>query len=178
MSTANTTRAPEVMWAQDRKSVFLTIRAVDTVDPKIAKSATDLTFEAVSCGQTLSFHFELFAAVKADTWHETITNRAITLVVEKENTNDRFWPRLPKSAGKLPWLKTDFSKFVDDTFDDPEPLEAALDAPPGMGGMNEEMLKMFASQGAGAGGPGGMADFGDSDDEELPEEEDAEHVKA
>ncbi|EGF80894.1 hypothetical protein BATDEDRAFT_34938 [Batrachochytrium dendrobatidis JAM81] len=171
MSTGTITRAPEVMWAQDRKSVFLTIRLVDVQSPVITKSADSLTFEAVVGGQTYGFHLDLFSTVKSDSWHETITNRSISLVVEKENTNDRFWPRLQKASVKLPWLKTDFSKFVDDTFDDPEPVEAAMDAPPGMGGMNEEMLKMFAQAGGAGGGAGGMPTFEDSDDEELAEDE-------
>ena len=100
-----------------------------------------------------------------------ITNRTITIVVEKENQNDRFWPRLQKASGKLAWVKTDFSRFVEDTFDDPE--EDLSADPYSGGGMNEQLLQMMANQGGNAPGFGNMP-LDDSDDDELPNPEEEE----
>ncbi|KAL2919694.1 Transmembrane protein 41A [Polyrhizophydium stewartii] len=160
-------RHPEVLWAQDRRFVFLTIRLVDAKDVKIDKAAQRLSFEATADSTHYAFSLDLFAAVKEDTWHETITNRTVTLVVEKVNTRERFWPRLQQAAGKLPWLKTDFSKFVDDNFDDPEPE----DMENGMGfNMNDQMMNMLGNQAQG---------FEDSDDEAgEQDEEDAAGIEA
>jgi hypothetical protein len=75
-----------------------------------------------------------------------IGNRNIALSVEKETTGAKFWPRLQKSAGKLSFVKTDFSKYVDEDEDDEAPFNPYANP---QASLNEEMMKMM-------GGMGGM----------------------
>ncbi len=69
---------------------------------------------------------------------KSITSRAIVLILRKKAASAEFWPRLTKEKVKNLWIKTDFSKWVDE------------DEQEGAAGIDESEFS-----GAG-GGPGGM----------------------
>ena len=164
-SNGSVSKHPQVLWAQDRKYIFVTINIMDPVQVQLGKTADQLTFEAESNGESFGFELDLFKSVKPDSWAESVSQRQITLLAEKENTNEPFWTRLYKQSDKRTWIKTDFSKFVEDTFDEPD----ADEQPFGGAGLNEEMLKMMA-QGAGDQQMNFNIDEVDSDDEPPKDE--------
>lgn len=53
----------------------------------------------------------------ADVSQETkkvVTTRAIVLVLRKKELKQEYWPRLTKEKPNRNWIKTDFSKWVDE----------------------------------------------------------------
>jgi hypothetical protein len=78
-----------------------------------------------------------------------LNSRSLNLVLRKKVKQSEYWPRLTKDKAKNAFLKTDFSKWVDedeqgatgDVPDEPEPDMGDM----GMGGLP-----------GGMGGPGGM----------------------
>jgi hypothetical protein len=87
-----------------------------------------------------------------------LTSRALVLNLSKKDLEHEYWPRLSKT--KSPYIKTDFSKWVDE--DEQEGTETALDDDDlgGMGGMGG-MPGMGGMGGMpGMGGMGGMPGMG------------------
>lgn len=81
------------------------------------------------------------------------------MVVEKQNTDAKFWPRLQKQPGKLSFVKTDFSKYKDEDEDDDEP---AVDPQAGMNAQLAQMMSGMPGMG-GMSGMGGMPGMGGMD---------------
>jgi prostaglandin-E synthase len=164
-----TSRFPTVLYAQDKKHLFLTIDLQDIQDHQLDLKEDSIYFDTtLSSGIHYQFKIDFFGKVVNDTWHSNITNRHIELVVEKQDT-EKYWPRLQKQSGKLQFVKTDFAKWRDeDEEDDVEPQQ-----PQDM--MNQElMMKMMQGGGMGAmPGMDAMSGMGeeqaDSDDEEVEE---------
>jgi hypothetical protein len=80
------------------------------------------------------------------------------LVLRKAEAQAEYWPRLTKEKPNRNWIKTDFSKWVDeDEQDGEEEIDTA-----GMGGM--DMASMMGGGGMGGmpgmGGMGGMPGMG------------------
>lgn len=118
--------------------------------------------------------------MKPDDSKYMVQGRGAEIVMMKENADAPYWKRLLKDEQKQHWLKVDFNKWQDEDGSDDE---SGL----GAGGANfEEMMRQM-------GGLGGMpslgdnmpADLGDgfdeddedSDDEKLPELEEADDKK-
>ena len=80
---------------------------------------------------------------------QALTSRHLTLRLRKKELKAEYWPRLTKEKVRNAFIKTDFSKWVDEDEQDGE--KAALDDEGfdmgGMGGM------------PGMGGMGGMGGF-------------------
>jgi len=109
-----------------------------------------------------------------------LTSRALVLNLRKKDLEHEYWPRLTKDKLKSPYIKTDFSKWVDEdeqegsastTLDDDGdqggmggmggmPGMGGMGGMPGMGGMGG-MPGMGGMGGMpGMGGMGGMGGFG------------------
>ena len=100
-----------------------------------------------------------------------LTSRALVLNLRKKELEHEYWPRLTKEKLKSPYIKTDFSKWVDEDEQDgtgAAGLEDDMDlggmggmgGMPGMGGMGG-MPGMGGMGGMpGMGGMGGMGGFG------------------
>ena len=94
------------------------------------------------------------------------------LKVAKKQGGEKFWPRLLKSTNKVPNVKVDWGKWVDEDEDESKPQYDMGDL---------QNLSNFDLGGAGAAGLGGAsasamgagADEEDSDDEGLPDLENA-----
>jgi len=92
--------------------------------------------------------------------------------LRKKKIEEEYWPRLLKEKAKVHWLKTDFDKWVDEDEQDPNEEEDWMAKSGGLGGGEGGFEGIdFSKFGAGPGGPGGEMPE-DSDDDELPEDED------
>lgn len=89
---------------------------------------------------------------------KNLTDRSFVLVLRKKEKKAEFWPSLTKEKLKVSWLKTDFSKWVDE--DEQDEKAAADEDLEGMGGMGG-MPGMGGMGGMpGMGGMGGMPGMG------------------
>ncbi|QRV76882.1 heat shock protein HSP20-like chaperone [Ceratobasidium sp. AG-Ba] len=174
---------PEVLWAQrssdsDSKKniIYLTVNLPD-IKPDTLQydlTADKVSFKAVSSSggsdREYAFELPLFGEVIPEESIKNLTTRHFAAVLRKKETKAEYWPRLTKDKVRLQYVKTDFSKWVDE--DEQEGDKAALDddfdmggmggmgGMPGMGGMGGmggmDMDQLMKSMG-GAGGAGGGA---------------------
>ena len=102
------------------------------------------------------FQLEFFEEVDPEQSRKSLTSRHLALVLRKKEKKAEYWPRLSKQKVKSTFVKTDFSKWVDEDEQDGEPVQED-DADmmgggmPGMGGMGGM---------PGLGGMGGMPGMG------------------
>ncbi|KAF9478724.1 HSP20-like chaperone [Pholiota conissans] len=185
---------PEVLWAQrsseseeEKNILYITVNLPDIQESSLEYNLTptSISFKAKASPQEKEYAFALdfFSEVVPEKSSKKLNSRSFNLVLRKKDKQSEYWPRLTKEKVKNAFLKTDFSKWVDED----EQADAPEDAPedmdpmggmggmpgmggmggmpgmggmggmPGMGGMDIE--KMMAQMG-GMGGAGGMPDFG------------------
>ncbi|KAG1777347.1 HSP20-like chaperone [Suillus placidus] len=188
------TTHPEVLWAQrssdsvaDKNIVWLTVNVpdIDETSLQYKLTSTDVSFKAESKTDQRAYAFSLplFDEVDTEASLSKLSSRSFTAVLRKKALNTEYWPRLTKEKTKPPFVKTDFSKWVDEDEQDGAPLEEDFGGMEGMGGMGGmgmggmDFSKMMASMGGGAGDPSGTGDEpadSDSDDDGPPPLEDAE----
>ncbi|KAJ7275571.1 HSP20-like chaperone [Mycena haematopus] len=207
---------PEVLWAQrssesdETKNVlYLTINLPDIQEDglKYTLEPTKITFEATSGNEKTghekkyAFNLDFFSEIVPEKSSKKLSTRSLYLVLRKKEQKAEYWPRLTKEKVKNAYIKTDFSKWVDE--DEQDGQEAKDDADledamggmggmPGMGGLGgmggpggmdfeKMMAEMGGPGGFGAGGSGsgsgGDGDDDDSDDDGPPPLEDAEPPK-
>ncbi|ESK88948.1 wos2 protein [Moniliophthora roreri MCA 2997] len=202
---------PEVLWAQRsnktdaaKNIIYLTVNLPDIQDSTLQYNLTPTTisFKAragdASKGieeKDYEFDLELFSEVIPEESSKRLNSRSLNLVLRKKELNEEYWPRLTKAKVKNAFIKTDFSKWVDEDEQEGEPLPdddfdvggmGGMGGMPGMGGMgglggDMDFEKMMAQMGGGAGAEGssGGADEedDDSDDDGPPPLEEAEPPK-
>ncbi|KAG6918671.1 hypothetical protein DXG01_012488 [Tephrocybe rancida] len=208
---------PEVLWAQrssltveEKNVLYLTVNLPDIQEQTLSYelTPTSISFQAKSgnaarglAEKDFSFKLEFYADVVPDLSTKKLSSRSFYIVIRKKDQKEEYWPRLTKEKVKNAFLKTDFSKWVDEDEQDGEvvvPEEGPDDMMPGgmsgMGGMSPGAMggmggmggmdfeKMMAQMGGGAGAPdfGGPpegADDDDSDDDGPPPLEEAESTK-
>ena len=92
-----------------------------------------------------------------------LTSRSFYLILRKKEHKAEFWPRLQKTKQKSNFIRTDFSKWVDEDEQDGEKAIADdLDMENAMGGGGMGMGGMPGGM-PGMGGMGGMGDMGGMD---------------
>lgn len=127
-------RASTVLWAQrssstqpEKNYVYVTISVPDVpaANLKLELKPTGLTFTGHSDTLKKTYHLdlELYAEIddKASQVHHTGKN--IELKLQKKELNAEFWPRLLKDSKKVHYLRTDFTKWVDEDEQDEAPEE-------------------------------------------------------
>ncbi|ODN76135.1 hypothetical protein L202_06061 [Cryptococcus amylolentus CBS 6039] len=167
---------PEITWAQrssesepEKNVIYFTINTPDIQgEPKFDIKPTEISFSAkagdASKGipeKEFAFDLQLWAEIIPEETKKLITSRAVVLTLRKKENKAEYWTRLTKEKPNKNWIKTDFSKWVDedeqDEAEEPSGLDGSqgMGGPPGAGGMD------FASmmQGMGGGGGGGMPDL-------------------
>lgn len=97
--------------------------------------------------------FDLFGKVKSDSIKSKNIGRCVEYVLPKEDPEAEYWPRLTKASQKLPFLRVDFKKWVDED----EVPEKMNDMANDFGDMN---FGNFMG-GMGGGGEDGKLDFYD-----------------
>ncbi|KZV88038.1 HSP20-like chaperone [Exidia glandulosa HHB12029] len=178
---------PEVLWAQrshevdeTKNIVYLTVNLIEIDASSVVYdlSATGLNFKAKSGDKEYEFAIQFFEDIVPEESTHRLTTRSLSAVLRKKNKKAEFWPRLTKEKVKLAFVKTDFSKWVDEDEQDGEPAASFDDdgfggGPSGPGGMDfGNMMSQFGAGGMGGmpgmGGMGGMPgmDFGGGDDDD------------
>ena len=90
-----------------------------------------------------------------------LTSRHFAVVLRKKEKKAEYWPRLTKEKVKNAYLKTDFSKWVDEDEQDGEPVkDDDFGGMPGMGGMPPGMEGLGGMGGMGGGINPGMGNMG------------------
>ena len=145
-------RTPDVLWAQRKDVVYVTVNVADMQQERVeVADGTHFKFSANAGDLQYAVDMELYAAVDAVAVKQIKTGQHLSLIFEKVDKEQPYWPRLLAAAGKHRWLKTDFSKWRDeddDGEDEAEPLQPPFN-------MNSEMF-----QNAGGGNPfGNMMDM-------------------
>jgi len=161
---------PEILWAQrssatadDKNIVYLTVNLTEINEStlKLDIQPKKIIFEAKAGrpdGREYKFELDLYAEINPEETKKRLNTRSLELVLRKKETKEEFWPRL--TTTKLPYVKTDFDKWVDE---DEQEGAAGLDEDfddTGMGGMGG-MPGMGGMGGMpGMGGMGGMPGMG------------------
>ncbi len=112
----SSTLHPTILWAQRSDKLLLTIEVWEVCDEAFTFTPTSMSFQGKNAEtkQCYAVEIEFFGSIVPDNVEKHVGQRAITLVVPKENVEAPFWPRLTKSSSKFHFIKTDFSKWVDE----------------------------------------------------------------
>ncbi|KDQ54823.1 hypothetical protein JAAARDRAFT_209038 [Jaapia argillacea MUCL 33604] len=174
---------PEVLWAQrssdkdeTKNIVYVTIHLPDVIpsslDYKLTPTTISLTATAGNAAKGIAekdyaFSFDLYGEVVPEKSTKRLNSRDLLLVLRKKDLTLAYWPRLTKEKIKTPFLKTDFSKWVDEDEQDGE--EVKLDDDDMMGGMPGGGMGGMPGMGGMGGMPGmgGMGGMGGMDMEAL-----------
>ncbi|KAL7420231.1 p23 chaperone protein wos2 [Cryptotrichosporon argae] len=153
---------PEITWAQrsstsepEKNIIYLTINTPDVRgEPTLELKPDHISFKATTGGangvpeKQYAFDIDLFAEIVPEETKKNLTSRALVLIIRKKALELEYWPRLTKDKVKNQWIKTDFSKWVDE--DEQDGADAFDESDfGGMGGAGGAGMP-------GAGGPGGM----------------------
>lgn len=162
---------PRVLWAQRKDIVYLTFEVFEAQNESIETSATSIKFSAMqpSNGDQYSCELEFYAEVDPSQTQQHKTDRAISLILKKADSESPFWPRLVKS-GKPHFVHTDFARWKDED----EVSEAEAEADPSMGmGMGGGFGggNMDFSQFANMAGSGGFPSMDGGEEEEDSDKE-------
>ncbi|GBB88111.1 hypothetical protein RclHR1_14620011 [Rhizophagus clarus] len=113
---------PEVLWAQRSNELYITINVTDCKEPKINVTGNKISFEGKSGPEQSLYGFELefYKEIKPETAKRSTTARYIFLVLEKAEQKQDYWPRLQKDKSRIPFIKTDFSRWKDEDEDEDE----------------------------------------------------------
>ncbi|KAJ7837175.1 HSP20-like chaperone [Mycena olivaceomarginata] len=212
-----TTVHPEVLWAQRSSEsdetlnvLYLTINLpdIDESSLKYTLEPTKIAFEATSGNEKTghqkkyAFTLDFFAEIVPEKSSKRLSTRSLYLVLRKKEQQAEYWPRLTKDKVRNAYIKTDFSKWVDEdeqlgeAAKDDADLEDAMGGMGGLGGMGgmpgmgglggmggpggmdfEKMMAEMGGAGGFGGGSGAGGDDDDSDDDGPPPLEDAEPPK-
>lgn len=191
---------PEVLWAQRSSAtdaeknvlyVTLSVPDVPASSAKLNLTSTSISFTGTSETKKVEYKvdLELYAEIDVEKSKTHHSARGVDMVLRKKEMKEEYWPRLLKESKKMHFLKTDFDKWVDEDEQDEAEDDGMGDfggmgGMPGMGGMGGEggLGGIDFSKLGGAGGMDlsalqgmqGMGGEGEgSDDDEMPELEDA-----
>ncbi|KAF7340103.1 CS domain-containing protein [Mycena venus] len=186
-----TTVHPEVLWAQrssesdeTKNIIYLTINLPDIQEsslkirpPAHQNNLRGNIWKKTGHEKKYAFNLEFFSEIVPEKSSKKLSTRSLYLVLRKKENQAEYWPRLTKEKVKNAYIKTDFSKWVDE--DEQDGQEAKDDADledamggmggmpgmggmgmPGMGGMGMPGMPGMGGMGmpgmGGMGGPGGM----------------------
>jgi hypothetical protein len=93
---------PNVLWAQCRDKIYLTIELQDCVAPLIDLTENSVAFEGIARNKNYQFNLPLLHEVHS--WIKNVTSRNILLIATKKEILAEFWPRV-YSGQKLNWIK-------------------------------------------------------------------------
>eukprot|EP01125_Pyxidicula_operculata_P021462 TRINITY_DN8276_c0_g1_i1.p1 TRINITY_DN8276_c0_g1~~TRINITY_DN8276_c0_g1_i1.p1 ORF type:complete len:182 (-),score=56.46 TRINITY_DN8276_c0_g1_i1:83-628(-) len=156
-------KAP-VRWAQRKDLIYLQLDVSDCKNETVELTNEKLHFKATGGDKNtyvadVTFNEEV--TKEGSKW--AIHGRSVVFVIMKKENN--WWPRLTKEKTKFSWLSVDWSKWVDeDDAEDGFDLDTG-----GFGGFDASGLG--GAGGFDASGLGG--DFGDDDEDDGPEENEA-----
>ncbi|KAL1407073.1 p23 chaperone protein wos2 [Vanrija albida] len=170
---------PEILWAQrssesdaEKNIVYVTINTPDIQGtPTLDVTKDQLSFAAKTGDASKNIpekewacDLDLWAEIDPTATKKHVTSRAIVLVLRKKELNAEYWPRLTKEKPNRNWIKTDFSKWVDEDEQD-EAADVDVGGMGDMGGMGgmggmEQMMGGMGGMGGGMPGMPGMGGMG------------------
>ncbi|KAK9236526.1 HSP20-like chaperone [Lipomyces kononenkoae] len=174
---------PEVLWAQrsseteaDKNLIYLTVNVVDVMSPDVKLTPSSISYKGTSAnGSEYAVELEFFEDIDVENSKTIVTGRHTFFILRKKEAKEEYWPRLVKDKRKVPYIRTDFSMWVDE--DEQETAPAGDDFGGYGGGMDFSSLQNqlgSAMGGLGGDAPAGPSSFGlnedDSDDDEEEDE--------
>jgi len=110
-----TSLTPNVLWAQRKDRVLLTIDVPDILPaPKIDLTAAYLSFAGDGPGgKHYEFKLDFFKEVNVEQSRWGVLPRHIQLNIVKQESGP-YWDRLTQDSGKKWFLKTDWGKWVEE----------------------------------------------------------------
>lgn len=154
---------PRVLWAQRKDIVYITFEVFEVTGEKIEINGNVVNFSGVrgSDGAKFAVTLELFESVDAEKSKINVGHREVSLILAKSEFGP-YWPRLLKSAQKMHYIHTDFSKWIDEDEEDEMMQDAA-----GMGNFGNFDMSQFG--GLDMSRFGGESNF-DDNEEDISEE--------
>lgn len=106
---------PVILWAQRSDKLFLTIEIWEVCDESLSFTNNSMSFQGINSEtkQQYAVEIEFYGNIIPDQVSRQAGKRCIILTVPKEASGP-FWPRLTKSTSKFHFIKTDFSKWIDE----------------------------------------------------------------
>ena len=162
MDKINSTKFPDLKWAQRKDRVFITIDLPDVQNHKIDLNPDGkLQFEGLVKEQKYSIDLDLFKEVIMEESKWNLKGRNILLNIVKKDQDDEYWPRLTKEKIKHTHIKVDWDKWIEEDDENGAP-NADLG-----GDFDPDNMQDFMGQ-----------NYEDSDDEEEEETPGPEEAKA
>lgn len=123
-----TVNNPFVKWAQRKTGVSITIEARDLAEENRVIELTPeghLKFGGKNKKGDVEYQRELqlFGAVVTEESKWKVTDACVLFSIGKLDKDADFWPKLTTDKEKLPWLKVDWDKWVDESDEEPEDQE-------------------------------------------------------
>jgi len=172
LSFLNMSKHPEILWAQrssadvkEKNYLSMTVNLPDIVESSLHYDLqpTGLSFKAhAGAGEPKDYEFKIdfYKEIIPEESEKRLTSRSVVLKLRKQVLEQEYWPRLTKDKVKSPYIKTDFSNWVDeDEQEGGNTAAAALDEDMNFGGMGGGMgggMPNLGGMGGGMGGMGGM----------------------
>ncbi|KAM7537301.1 hypothetical protein Aperf_G00000062372 [Anoplocephala perfoliata] len=105
---------PSLLWSQDEKNIFITVKLSDVENPGLQIGNKSINFHATGVGASglrkYAFSLDLFDSVDEETSDFNVSDTAVNVVLVKQKAV--VWPRLIEAADqRLPWLRTDFDRL-------------------------------------------------------------------
>ncbi|EPZ32907.1 HSP20-like chaperone [Rozella allomycis CSF55] len=156
MTASSETLLPTILWAQRKNIVYVTVEISEPEAPIISLSEEVLSVKAKSSmsGANYEVDIKFYEPIKKEDSKYHISDRNIQFILKKQNEGP-YWPRLLNDKSKKHYIKTDFTRWVDEDEEDEKT------APPQDFDFSNMDFSQFAQQ-------AGVGDEADSDDEEVP----------
>lgn len=115
MEMAINTQTPQVKWAQRPKLLLITICLEDCKSPSIEILSNRLMFHGKGGTDKKTYKLELnfFKTIIPEKSRFAVRERGVDFVIEKLDAGP-YWERLVSESTKLPWIKVNFDKWVDE----------------------------------------------------------------
>ncbi|KAI6203192.1 CS domain protein [Aphelenchoides besseyi] len=111
-TVGSTQRNPTILWAQRKELVYLTVEVEKLNVVELKCDGNKLSFKGSDNTANFDVELELFDNLNWNDHKQVEGSRYLVLVIPK--TEQKWWPRLLKKAGKVSWIKVDFDKWVDE----------------------------------------------------------------
>ena len=109
------TTVPEIVWAQRKDSLYVTIKLVEATGVKVDLTATTLAFSAESEEKAYAFDLAFFAEVVPEESVWKVHGRNVQMHVVKKAAADEHWPRASTDkAWEKRHVACDWSRYVDE----------------------------------------------------------------
>lgn len=138
--------------------VFLTVNVADIQEGtvKVELTGTTLTFSATAgdpaknmAVSDYAFSLEFHDRIVPDLSTKKLTTRSFYFVLRKAEARLEYWPRLQKNKVSNPYIKTDFSKWVDQGEAEGGGMDDVMDPTAGIGLAGEGIPPLTGTGGLG-----------------------------